>query len=288
MNDQWTLAVNFSSQVEGGVFGDAVGFAGDGSVIAIGDKYAKDRGLDNVGAIQVYREVNGAWLPMGNRLVGSTRNNLFGWSISVSQDGSRVATSSLGGNMEPGSVQVFDFNGTSWETAGSRLIGESTRESFGVSVELSRDGAVVAVSATDFSREGQEDGVGVVRSYRWNENDWEPYGQPLEGENKLDAFGSSVSLSNDGSTIAIGGPENGNFCDNCGHIKVFSNDDGESWNSVGTALGKTDIDNGQFGYAVALSATGDRVVGAAPFTKFDGFFSKVGEVLVFDSTVNEG
>ena len=241
-----------------------------------------------MGAIHVYQEQNGTWLPMGNTLVGSKKENFFGWSVSVSQDGNRIAASALEGN-QPGNVQVYDYNGTSWEEAGSKLIGESIRESFGVSVELSGDGSVIAISATDYSREEQqEDGVGAVRSYRYNdENEWEAYGQPLEGENKLDAFGSSISLSRDGSTIAIGGPENGNFCNYCGHIKVFSNTNDNKWESVGTALGKTDIDNGQFGYAVALSANGKRVVGAAPYTKFDGFFSKVGQVLVFDSIDND-
>ena len=116
------------------------------------------------------------------------------------------------------------------------------------------------------------------------------YGQPLEGENRQDAFGSSISLSSDGSTIAIGGPENGNFCNSCGQVKVFQMttiNDEFIWENVGSALGKPDIDNGQFGYAVALSETGKRVVSGAPFTKFDGLYSKVGEVLVFDSIVGE-
>ncbi len=282
MTGQWRLAANFSGDTEDGVFGDAVGFSGDGRVVAIGDKYSDDRGVNDVGAVAVYQEVNGTWSQMGDRLLGSKNQERFGWSVSVSQDGNRIAASSLSGR-EPGSVQVFEFNGTEWELAGSSLMGESTRESFGVSVELSRDGSVVAVSATDYSREGQEDGVGVVRSYRDNGSDWEAYGQPLEGENKLDAFGSSISLSQDGSRIAIGGPENGNFCNNCGQVKVFENTDGNLWKSIGSALGKTNLDNGQFGYAVALSANGDRVVGAAPFTKFDGFFSKVGQVLIFDT-----
>eukprot|EP00531_Pseudo-nitzschia_arenysensis_P006198 CAMPEP_0116143768 /NCGR_PEP_ID=MMETSP0329-20121206/15628_1 /TAXON_ID=697910 /ORGANISM="Pseudo-nitzschia arenysensis, Strain B593" /LENGTH=881 /DNA_ID=CAMNT_0003639113 /DNA_START=187 /DNA_END=2832 /DNA_ORIENTATION=+ len=279
---QWTLAANFSGDTEDGVFGDAVGFSGDGRVVAIGDKYSDDRGVNDVGAVTVYQEIDGTWSQMGTTLLGSKNQERFGWSVSLSRDGNRVAASSLSGS-EPGSVQVFDFDGTAWELAGSSLVGESTRESFGVSVELSRDGSVVAVSATDYSREGQEDGVGVVRSYKYNEDNWEPYGQPLEGEKKLDAFGSSISLSQDGNRIAIGGPENGNFCNNCGQVKVFENSGGNLWKPIGSALGKTDLDNGQFGYAVALSATGDRVVGAAPFTKFDGFFSKVGQVLVFDT-----
>ena len=294
---QWVMAVNFSGGIEAGSFGDAVGFAGDGTVIAIGDKISDDRGLEDAGVVRIYQEVNGIWSPMGNALVGSKRSKLFGWSVSLSQDGSRVAASSLKGG-EPGNVHIFDFNGTVWETAGSSLIGESTRENFGFSVKLSGDGDVLAIGAPDYSRKTQgeddmeEDGVGIVRSYRYD-GEWTAYGQPLEGENRQDAFGSSVSLSKDGSTIAIGGPENGNFCNSCGQVKIFqsstttSSNKENAWESVGSSLGKRDIDNGQFGYAVALSENGKRVVGASPFTKFDGSISRIGQVVVFDSIIEE-
>ena len=225
---------------------------------------------------------------MGTSLLGSKKRDQFGWSVALSKDGKRVAASSLGDTKEPGNVKIFDFNGTAWEGIGSSLIGESIREAFGFSVELSRDGSVVAASATGYSRDGQEASVGIVRTYRYDreKEEWSLYGQPLEGENEFDAFGSSIALSHDGDTVAIGGPDNGYFCDDCGHVKVFRNTGG-TWNSSGSALGKSGIEKGQFGYDVALSATGNRLVGAAPFTTFNGFVSKVGQVFVFDSIVED-
>jgi len=288
---QWKLAGNISggnNDTKGGVFGDAVGFSGDGTVIAIGDKYSDVLALEDIGVVNIYQEINGTWNQMGNSLFGSEKRDLFGWSVALSKDGNRVAASSLGNNEKPGSVKIFDFNGTSWKGVGSSLVGVSTREFFGVTVEFSGDGSIIAASATGYSKDGQEASVGIVRSYiydRGNE-EWSLYGQPLEGENEFDAFGSSIALSHDGDTIAIGGPENGNFCDDCGHIKVFRNTGG-TWDSNGSALGKSGIDGGQFGYAVALSASGNRLVGAAPFTTFNGFVSKVGQVLVFDSIIED-
>ncbi len=287
---QWMMAANFSGGVEAN-FGQSVAFAGDGSIIAIGDIYFDDRGLQDIGAVRIYQEINGSWNEMGTAILGSKKGDRFGWSISLSKDGNRVAASSLGFN-EPGHVRVFDFNGTDWELVGLSLIGESVREFYGFAVELSRDGGVLSISAIDANNE-QEESVGIVRSYRYNNGGWMQNGQPLKGENRQDAFGSSLSLSSDGSTIAIGGPENGNFCNSCGQVKIFqmttstkSNDE-LVWESVGSALGKLEIDNGQFGYAVALSETGKRLVSGAPFTKFDGFYSKVGQVLVFDSVDGE-
>lgn len=287
------LTGNFSSGINasaGEIFGDTVGFSGDGTVIAIGDKYANARGLQDAGAVSIYREINGTWNQMGNNLFGSKKGNLFGWSVSLSKDGNRIAASSLGGNEDLGTVEIFDFNGTSWEGVGDSLIGNSTQEAFGVSVELSRDGSVIAVGATGYSRDTPDEAinVGIVRSYRYDgeKEEWLPYGQALEGENEFDAFGSSISLSQEGDIIAIGGPENDYFCDDCGHVKIFQNR-GEGWESTGSAVGGSGIDKGQFGYAVALSATGDRVVGGAPSTTFDGRYSDIGQVLVFDSVVKD-
>ena len=157
-----------------------------------------------------------------------------------------------------------------------------------MSVAISGDGSVVAVGASGYVRDGQEANVGVVRFYQYDteKEDWLVYGQPLEGENEFENFGSSVALSHSGNTVAIGGPVSEKFCDECGHIKVFQNM-GMTWNSTGSELGNSEIDGGQFGYAVALSKTGKRVVGAAPFTTFNGRISKVGQVFVFDSIVDD-
>eukprot|EP00536_Pseudo-nitzschia_multiseries_P019365 jgi/Psemu1/60314/gm1.60314_g len=255
----------------------------------------------HAGVVRIYREVDGDWVQVGKDLFGSGERDLFGWSVALSKEGKRVAASSLGSNEKPGTVKTYDYNGTAWEEIGSGVVGESMREFFGVTVELSGDGSVLAVGATGYSRDGQEASVGIVRSYYYDEDrgDWSPYGQPLEGENEFDAFGSSIALSYDGGTVAIGGPDNGDFCDNCGHIRVFqfqfqnknkntnTNEEQQgTWNNTGSELGISDFDGGQFGYDVALSESGERLVGAAPFTTFNGFVSKVGQVHVFDSIVN--
>jgi len=292
-NGMWNLIsiITSNNETNGDIFGDAVGFSGDGRIVAVADKYADrvDEDVEDAGAVQIYQEVNGTWKPMGKSLFGSEKRDLFGWSVALSRDGSRVAASSLGSNEKPGNIRTFDFNVelNDWEEVSSNLAGESTRESFGVSVKLSDDGSILTVGAPGYSRDGQEASVGIVRSYQFDEaqGEWSPYGQPLEGANAFDAFGSSVALNSAGDIVAIGAPENGSFCDNCGHIQVFENQNG-TWSDIGSSIGMGDINSGQFGYSVALSGTGGRLVGAAPFTIQNGFVSKVGEVIVFDSITN--
>lgn len=221
---------------------------------------------------------------MGTDLFGSQDRDLFGWSVALSKDGNRVAASSVGNSQNPGNVKVFNFDGADWKRLGSTILGESTREGFGVVIELSGDGSILAAGATGYSRDGQQAGVGVVRSYRLDPDrgDWSLHGQPLEGDNEFDAFGSSIALSYNGTVIAIGGPGNTDFCGGCGHVQVFEFLE-EGWKRIGSELGKQGIDGGQFGYDVALSESGTRLAGAAPYTTFNGFVSKVGQVLVFDS-----
>jgi len=306
----WELAGNISASSAGdtnGVFGDAMGFSGDGKTIAIGDKDSDALGLEDTGVVSVYRETNGTWNQLGDSLSGTEERGRFGWSVALSKDGKRVAASSPGSRIDqPGRVSVFGFNGASWEEVGSGLVGESTWESFGVSVELSGDGSVVAVGATGYSS-GNRPNVGIVRSYRCDNDEegegeeqrgWSPYGQPLVGENESDDFGSSIALSRDGDTIAIGGPQNDSFCSGCGYAWVFrfrttttttTTEEGEvssssssSWESVGSSLGTSGIDRGEFGSALALSANGNRLVVTAPSSIFNGFLSEVGQVFVFD------
>jgi hypothetical protein len=274
-----------SDEIVEEVFGDSIAFSADGSIVAIGDKYS-DRdvdGAEDIGLVRVFREFNNTWVQMGDDLYGSGSSERFGWAIALSGDGSRLVASSLGTSEVPGSVQSFDFVDDAWQEIGSRLIGESPREAFGASITLSADGLRLAIGATSYSRGGGEAGVGVVRSYLYDESqsDWIPFGKPLEGLNQFDAYGSSVDMSSTGDVLAIGGPGNQDFCENCGHIQVFRSVEGD-WKRIGSEIGKDESDGGQLGFSLALSSTGTRVVGAAPFTTFDGFVSKVGQVTAFD------
>ena len=83
-------------------------------------------------------------------------------------------------------------------------------------------------------------------------------GQILDGEAADGLFGSSVSLSADGTRVAVGAP----FNDDGGRIRVFEFVNGD-WTQV-----CADIDgesgNDEYGYAVALSDDGVCLAGGAP------------------------
>ena len=70
-------------------------------------------------------------------------------------------------------------------------------------VSLSSDGTIVAIGAQS------HDGVkGTTRIYAWNGSAWVKRGSDIDGEAAGDRSGTSVSISGDGTTIAIGAPYN--------------------------------------------------------------------------------
>jgi hypothetical protein len=271
---------------EEGAFGSSIAFSADATTLAIGDKMSDGSdGEKDTGNVRVFEEFNSTWTQLGDAMEGEITNALFGWSLDLSSDGTRIAASSLGTNSFSGSVRVFDFDGSSWIQNGPSIDGEADRESFGSSLSLSDDGSILAVGATGFTRGGSEVGVGRVQAFEFDQisKTWDQMGQSLEGVSRFDSFGSSVALSSAGDIIAIGGPENNLLGEKGGHVQVLEFD-GSEWIQIGSDLGQFDPEKpgGQYGFSVALSSDGTRVAGGAPYFNFNGFLSKVGQVLVYE------
>jgi hypothetical protein len=290
----WTLVgdVLTGETRNGTSFGSSLALSADGKILAVGDKLAdSNTGNSNVGSVHAFLlDFNKTWNQMGNAIYGQNEDDIFGWSLSLSGDGQRFAASALGANGFSGNLRVFDFDEeSSWVQVGSTLLGETERHNFGASVALSSDGTTLAVGANGYSIKGKGIGVGRVRTYQLDEGElaaWVPMGQPIDGSAKFDSFGTSVALSSVGDILAIGGPDNDAFGEGSGHVKVLKFD-GSSWNLIGSELGESAIEGGQFGFSIALSANTSRLACAAPFTIFDGFRNDVGEVHVYDAIDEE-
>ena len=71
-----------------------------------------------------------------------------------------------------------------------------------MSVSLSSDGSTVAIGA--LGNDGNGSNAGHVRIYKNISGTWTQQGSDIDGEAAGDYSGYSVSLSSDGSTVAIG------------------------------------------------------------------------------------
>ena len=102
------------------------------------------------------------------------------------------------------------------------LTGEATTDFFGNSVSLSSDGSILAIG------EGNVNNAGRVRVYRRDSSariGWTIVEPNLIGERDADRFGWQVSLSGDGTSIAIGATRHyGNNGEKSGHVKVYHRD----------------------------------------------------------------
>ena len=100
-------------------------------------------------------------------------------------------------------------DGTSWEECGQDIDGEAAHDQLGYSVSLSADESTVAIGAPHNSNNGYRSGQVAV--YRFDSDQvlsWEHISQSIKGDNEGDGFGSSVNLSPDGNTFAVGSPGN--------------------------------------------------------------------------------
>ena len=87
------------------------------------------------------------------------------------------------------------------------------------SVSISSDGSVVAIGAPSNDGNGTESGQ--VRVYRNISGVWTQIGSDIDGEASGDLSGQSVSLSSDGSIVAIGAIRNDGNGSNSGHVRVY-------------------------------------------------------------------
>ena len=135
---------------------------------------------------------------------------------------------------------------------GSDIDGEAAGDR-AASVSLSSDGTILAVGG--YKNDGNS---GHTRIYQWNSetNSWVQLGNDIDGEEAGDESGYSVSLSSDGTIVAIGSPQgvNSRYGGGGHDFRIYQWDAGTfAWNKPGntfSTLSGTD-DAGQ---SVSLSS----------------------------------
>ena len=84
---------------------------------------------------------------------------------------------------------------------------------------------------------------------------WTQVGADIDGEAVNDYSGHSVSISSDGTRVAIGAERNdGAGSDDAGHVRVYA-ESGGTWTQVGDDIDGEAV-NDHSGYSVSMSSTG--------------------------------
>ncbi|MFV8751447.1 hypothetical protein ACNOYE_12960 [Nannocystaceae bacterium ST9] len=285
--NQWTQVADLeaSDPDVGDHFGSSLALSEDGTTLAIGARLG-DGGLAGVavdaGAVYVFtRDEREYWQETAYLSVATVgAGEWFGASVSLSAAGDLLAVgapgSAIGGEIveaEPqaGAVHVFRREGEDWWQLGY-VVGSNTNagDQFGTSVALSGDGSVLAVGApqedsgadseldTGAMADESAQEAGAVYVFRWSTTTWEQRAY-LKASNSSanDRFGTSVALSHDGNTLAIGAPQEDGDDEETGAVYVQRYDlNAYAWEQVAHVKATDAAAHDDFGSAVQLSDDG--------------------------------
>ncbi len=279
-NNTWT---QLGSDIDGIAFnggdenGRSVSLSDDGTILAVGGPGHESR----KGRVRVYQYANNTWTQLGSDIDGESGEDQSGYSVSLSSDGTKVAigaTLNDGNGNNSGHVRVYQYANNIWTKLGQDIDGEASNDRSGNSVSLSSDGTIVAIGA--YGNYGGATAAGHVRVYQWDGSTWTQLGGDIDGEAVEDRSGNSVSLSDNGTIVAIGAWTNdGVVGDRNGHVRVYQYLD-NSWKQMGSDIdGKNNIDH--FGYSVSLSGDGLRFASGAFGGDVEGVSHDVGYVQIY-------
>jgi hypothetical protein len=294
-------------------FGMAVSLSADGTRLAVGahleassatgmDGNQTDNTAGGSGAVYVFSLAGTTWTQEAYVKASNTGiSDAFGWSVSLSADGTRLAVGAygedssatgVGGNQadntinSSGAVYVFSRTGTTWtQEAYVKASNTGANDWFGYSVSLSSDGTRLAVgapyeasSATGVDGNQADDTTlnsGAVYVFSRSGATWtqEAYVK-ASNTGGGDQFGGMASLSSDGTRLAVGAHYEassatgvgGNQADNSaagsGAVYLFSRT-GTTWTQEAYVKASNMGGNDFFGYSLSLSSDGTRLaVGA--------------------------
>ena len=260
------LGEDIDGEAEGDQSGTSVSLSADGSTVAIGTPNNDGVNGNASGHVRLYHWNGAAWEQLGEDIDGEAEGDWSGYRVSLSSDGSTVAIGAYGNGGYSGHVRVYQWYGSAWDQLGEDIDGEAVWDQSGVSVSLSADGTVVAIGAP--SNDGNGNASGHVRLYQWSGNAWNQLGEDIDGEAAYDQSGKGVSLSADGSTVAIGAPSNDGNGTDSGHVRLYQWN-GAAWTQLGEDI-DGEAEGDVSGSRVSLSADGTVVAIGAPSNDGNG------------------
>ena len=137
---------------------------------------------------------------------------------------------------------------------GNTIYGAKAGDHSGWCVSLSSDGTIVAIGSI---WNWAENIAGHVSVYKNISGTWAQIGNSIVADLSGDSSPYSISLSADGSIIAIGAPDNANNGTHSGHVRIYENISG-NWIQIGNDIEGENSGDG-CGISVSLSADGSIV-----------------------------
>lgn len=222
----------------------------------------------------------GTFIQQGEKLVGVPKSGgQQGTSTAISADGNTIVSGATFDSSLIGCAFVFERSGSKWKQT-AKLVGtgaSSNTVQQGFSVAISGDGNTIAMSSNVDSAN-----IGATWIFVRSGSSWVQQGPKLVGggiAGSTSQQGQSLSLANDGNTLAIGGITDNN---NIGAVWIFVRS-GSTWSQQGNKLvGSGTVGPTIFqGFSVSLSADGNSLAVGGPIDN-----SGAGAVWIWTRTGN--
>lgn len=282
-------------------FGGQVALSYYGDTLAVGAMYEDsgstggedDNSMPDSGAAYIFTRAGNSWAP-GSLIKAFLQDegDRFGERLALSGDGNTLAVSAMredsAGNPidnsvpDSGAVYLFFRDGLDWQQQAylKPPLDVDINDQFGSSLALSEDGGVLAVgndfndSESGFGQDNALPDSGAVFVFTRTGNTWGNAAAFIKASNAepMDYFGSSVSLSADGNTLAVGAPgedgnglgESNNSLVDSGAVYVFEYSSG-LWTQKDYLKASSAGTGDAFGSSVSLSGDGASLAVGAPF-----------------------
>ena len=224
-NDWVQIGADIDGEAADDYSGWSVSLCSDGCIVAIGAPRNDGNGSD-AGHVRVYKLNKNTkdWQQIGADIDGEAVNDYSGGTVALSGDGYTVAIGAIGNDGNGGSsghVRLYRWShfNSIWTLLGSDFDGEAAGDQSGSSVSLCHDGSLVAIGAPH--NDGNGSNAGHVRLYKLGTSGWNQIGADIDGHAASESFGGSVSLSADGTTLAVGAPFSNANGSASGQVRVF-------------------------------------------------------------------
>ncbi|GEQ85771.1 hypothetical protein ULMS_12790 [Patiriisocius marinistellae] len=277
--------VQLGDDIDGESFGDFSGWSctlsSNGDVLCVGEQYNNEGGPTsgsgaNFGQVRCYRWNGTAWVALGDETHGEVTNDNFGGDIEMNLNGTRYAASATGA--VTGYVRVYGYTGLIWQLIDNEIVAQNSGNSFGADISMNGPGNIVAIGEPRDDTNGSDSGR--VHIYINASNTWQLRGTPINGEGAGYRSGTSVSINNNGSTVAIGAINDDSSPGQDGAVRIYDFD-GTSWIQRGSAIyGGTDTN--AFGSDVSINNNGNVVAIGDPGSNAGGGGSSSGLTQVYE------
>lgn len=260
--------------------GYSVSLSSDGMILAVAERDFTGA-MPKSGRVTIAEFIDSRWQYKG--MVEGSVGDRVGWATDLSADGSILAVGApqnSDNGVYSGAVRVYkNLNGNYWQQLGKSILGAEIDDQFGRSIALSDDGNTLAIGAPLNDGNGLNSGHVRIYSYDNISDSWAQIGNDINGESSDDQSGTSVTLSADGTIVAIGAPYNDGRASNAGQVRIFTFD-GANWVQLGNDIDGGDTVgpsyNNNAGRSVSLSADGTVVAFGEP-----GYSGSKGRVWVY-------